>query len=306
VYHPSGLALISKGVDERGRAFALHGMAGNFGIALGPLVTALLLLFVDWQTATAVLVVPALIGVAIAATVDIDETAAVEEPVADGGDETDDDAGGGSKADAVTSLPEFVDGSKRLFAGSFVLVFGIVVMSGLYYRGVLTFMPELIGSFEAFDTVTALGKDWEPGRFVYAGLLTIGMAGQYTGGILTDRIRPSLGIAGAFGVLVVLAMLFLPAARAGVVPLLAIGALLGFFLFVVQPLYQATVAELTPPGTRGLSYGYTYLGVFGVGAAGGAIAGGILAYATADVLFWVLAAIALTASVLGLTLARTE
>jgi len=307
VYHPSGLALISKGVDERGRAFALHGMAGNLGIALGPLVTALLLLFVGWQTATAVLVVPALLGVVVAATVDIDETAAVEETAADGGDETgDDDATGGSKADAVTSLPEFVDGTKRLFAGTFVLVFGVVVMSGLYYRGVLTFMPELLAGFEAFDTVTALGKEWEPGRFVYAGLLTVGMAGQYTGGILTDRIRPSVGIAGAFGVLVVLALVFLPAARAGVVPLLIVGAVLGFFLFVVQPLYQATVAELTPPGTRGLSYGYTYLGVFGVGAAGGAVAGAILTFATADVLFWTLAAFAASASVLGLALVRTE
>jgi len=297
VYHPSGLALISKGVDQRGRAFALHGMAGNLGIALGPLLTALLLLFVGWNVATALLVIPALVGAALATRVDIDESAAVEDTVADGGD---------SKADSVTSLPEFVSGTRRLFTGSFVLVFGVVVMSGLYYRGVLTFLPELIGRFPGFEAVTVVGKEWEPGRFVYAGLLTIGMAGQYTGGVLTDRIRPSVGIAGAFGVLVVLAVAFLPAARAGVVPLLVVGALLGFFLFVVQPMYQATVAELTPPGTRGLSYGYTYLGVFGIGAAGGAIAGAILTYATTDALFLTLAVVAGVASVLGLALARTE
>jgi len=297
VYHPSGLALISKGVDQRGRAFALHGMAGNLGIALGPLLTALLLLFVGWNVATALLVIPALVGAALATRVDIDESAAVEDTVADGGD---------SKADSVTSLPEFVSGTRRLFTGSFVLVFGVVVMSGLYYRGVLTFLPELIGRFPGFEAVTVVGKEWEPGRFVYAGLLTIGMAGQYTGGVLTDRIRPSVGIAGAFGVLVVLAVAFLPAARAGVVPLLVVGALLGFFLFVVQPMYQAAVAELTPPGTRGLSYGYTYLGVFGIGAAGGAIAGAILTYATTDALFLTLAVVAGVASVLGLALARTE
>jgi MFS family permease len=297
VYHPSGLALISKGVERRGRAFALHGMAGNLGIAIGPLVTALLLLFVGWKVATAILVLPALLGVLLAARIDIDESAAVEEPVADGGD---------SKTDAVTSLPEFLSGTRTLFAGHFVLVFGVVVMSGLYYRGVLTFMPELLGRFPALDTVAMFGTEWEPGRFVYAGLLTIGMAGQYAGGILTDRIRPSLGIAAAFGILVALALVFLPAARAGVVPLLVVGALLGLFLFVVQPLYQATVAELTPPGTRGLSYGYTYLGVFGIGAAGGAIAGAVLAFATADALFLLLAGVAGVASVLGLALARTE
>jgi len=240
VYHPSGLSLISKGVDERGRGFALHGMAGNLGIALGPLVTALLLLVVDWETATAILVVPALVGAVLAARVDIDESAAVEEPVADGGD---------SKADSVSSVSEFVTGSRRLFAGSFVLVFGVVVMSGLYYRGVLTFLPELIGDLPGFEAVTLFGVEWEPGRFVYAGLLTVGMAGQYTGGVLTDRIEPAHGIAGAFGVLVVLALVFLPAAEFGVVPLLVVGVLLGFFLFVVQPLYQAPAAP-TPNTPR--------------------------------------------------------
>jgi MFS family permease len=247
VYHPSGLALISKGVDDRGSAFAYHGMAGNLGIALGPLVTALLLVVVgDWHVATAILVVPAIVGTALALRVDIDESAAVDEAATDGGD---------SKADAVTSWPEFARGTKRLFAGSFVLVFGVVVMSGLYYRGVLTFLPEILSRFPSFEPVTVAGRTWEPSRFAYAGLLMVGMAGQYTGGRLTERIDPPVGIAGAFGVLAVLALAFLPAAEAGLVPLVVVGVLLGFFLFTVQPLYQSAVADLTPPGTRGLSYG---------------------------------------------------
>lgn len=32
VYHPAGLALISKGVRERGRGLAYHGISGNLGI----------------------------------------------------------------------------------------------------------------------------------------------------------------------------------------------------------------------------------------------------------------------------------
>ena len=50
VYHPAALSLISTGVQQRGRGLAWHGIAGNVGIAGGPLVTALLLLVVDWQT----------------------------------------------------------------------------------------------------------------------------------------------------------------------------------------------------------------------------------------------------------------
>jgi MFS family permease len=95
---------------------------------------------------------------------------------------------------------------------------------------------------------------------------------------------------------------FLPAANAGIVPLLAVGAVLGAALFLVQPFYQATVAEYSPAGTRGLSYGFTYLGVFGVGALGGAIAGTILTYATPAVLFLTLAGFAAVASGIGLYL----
>jgi MFS family permease len=85
----------------------------------------------------------------------------------------------------------------------------------------------------------------------------------------------------------------------GLGPLVVVAALVGFFLFVVQPFYQATVAEYTPAGARGLSYGYTYLGVFGVGALGGAVAGGVLTYANETALFVVLAGFAGVAALLG-------
>jgi predicted MFS family arabinose efflux permease len=136
-------------------------------------------------------------------------------------------------------------------------------------------------------------------------LLLVGVVGQYVGGKLTDRFRVEYGIAGAFGVLAVLALLFVPVSGMGLVPLIALGTVLGIFLFLVQPMYQATVAEYTPPGSRGLSYGFTYLGVFGVGALGGGVAGVILAYANATALFLVLAGFAAIASSIGLYLLWT-
>jgi MFS family permease len=94
-------------------------------------------------------------------------------------------------------------------------------------------------------------------------------------------------------------VLFLPVANAGLLPFLLFGAVLGVALFVVQPFYQATVAEYTPAGTRGLSYGYTYLGVFGIGALGASVAGTALTYFSLPVLFGVLAVFGGTASLLG-------
>lgn len=291
VYHPSGLALISKGVSKRGSAFAYHGMAGNLGIALGPLATALLLLVLDWRVVAGILAVPALLASIAAARIEVDETAAV---ASDGGDAR---AGG-----SVTSLGEFLGDSRRLFTGAFVAVFAVVILSGLYYRGVLSFLPEILGDYAVFAPVDVAGREVQPSRYVYVGILMAGIVGQYVGGKLTDRIPVELGLAVGYGTLGILAVLFLPVAGLGLVPFLVLGALLGVALFVVQPFYQATVAEYTPPGTRGLSYGYTYLGVFGVGALGASVAGTALTYYTLPVLFGVLAAFGLVAGALGAAL----
>jgi MFS family permease len=306
VYHPAGLSLISKGVDDRGRGFAYHGMAGNLGIALGPLVTTLLLVALDWRTVVTILALPAGVAAVLAARIDVEEAAAVAADAveADGGTGADDDeAGGDARATgSVSSLEEFLADSRRLFAGAFLAVFGVVMLSGLYYRGVLTFLPEVLDGLELFGTVTVGGRDLRPARYVYSGLLMVGMAGQFVGGHLTDRFPTEWGIAAAFGALAGVTLLLLPAVGAGLVPLLAVLAALGFFLFTVQPMYQATVAEYTPAGSRGLSYGYTYLGVFGVGGLGAGLAGSVLTYASQAVLFGVLAAFAATAAVLGLVL----
>ena len=306
VYHPAGLTLISKGVTERGTGFAYHGVAGNLGIGLGPLVTATLLLVLDWTTVALVLAVPAAVAGLYALRAEFDETAGVEDVAADGGDSR---AGTG-----VDSVGEFRTASRQLFVGAFAIVFVVVIANGLFYRGVLTFLPNLLEALPGFEPIALSavvpgldgGRTLNPERYFYAGLLLVGVAGQYVGGKLTDRLPPEYGIAAVFGVLAVLALAFLPVAALGIAPLLVFGALFGITLFTAQPLYQAAVADHTPAGTRGLSYGYTYLGGFGVGALGGGLAGAILTYGDAGALFAALAGIALVASAFALLLIRRE
>ncbi len=293
VYHPSGLALISKGVIQRGRAFAFHGMAGNIGIALGPLLTAVLLVGLDWRMVSVLLAVPAAIAVGMALRLSMDEAAALEA-----------DEHTAATADKNIDARTLWTDTRRLFHLSFVAVFAIVMLSGLYYRGVLTFLPDLLDGFPALAPLSIGTFELTAGRYVYVGLLLVGIGGQYVGGRLTDRMPTERGITGAFVALGIIALLYLPAARAGLGPLVAMSAVLGFFLFVVQPLYQATVAEYSPADARGLSYGFTYLGVFGVGALGAAIAGAVLQYFSPAILFGVLAGFAGLAVLLGLYLMR--
>ncbi len=280
VYHPAGLSLISTGVEERGRGLAWHGIGGNVGIAAGPLATALLLIVLDWQVVAVLLGLPALGGAGLALRASFDERAAV-----DAGPEAASSSPAGSAPEGLRALGRR---SLSLFTASFLAVFGVAAASGLYYRGMLTFLPDLLTPLVTID----LPIEVATGRYVYAGLLTVGIAGQYVGGRLTDRFSTVHALAVAFAALGGIALLFLPVAHTGTAGLLIASAVLGFALFVIQPLYQASVAEYSPSEARGLSYGYTYLAVFGVGAAGAALAGTLLQYADPPTLFGTLAGVA--------------
>lgn len=296
VYHPAGLTLISNGVVDRGRGFAFHGMAGNAGIAGGPLVTALLLLAFDWQTVAVLLAVPALVAAAIGLRIEFDPTAAIDERDAETLD----------KSTGPESLSAFVDQSRTLFTAGFALVFVVVALNGLYYRGALTFLPDLLGDFLTaavgdvrlglFGPDSAVAEEFDLSSYLYAGLLTVGIGGQYLGGRLTERIEPDRGLIVMLSTLCVIALAFVPAARAGLGGLVVASVALGFTLFAMQPLTQATITKYSVPESRGLSFGYTYLAIFGIGALGAAITGTVLTYASVSVMFVVLAGIAATAA----------
>ncbi|MFB6281714.1 MAG: MFS transporter [Haloferacaceae archaeon] len=292
VYHPAGLALISRGARERGTTFAYHGVAGNVGVATGPLLGAVLLAVLEWRTVAAVLVLPAVLALVVAARLDFDETAGAVARDADGGRE------------GPRDLRGFLRDSRLLFTGGFVLVFLVGNLYGLYYRGAFTFLPEVLAGFALFDPVAVAGRTVEPSQYVYSGLLVLGGAGQYVGGRLVDRVRAEYALVGTFAALVVVAALFVPAADAGLVPLLAASGLLGFLVFMEAPINQEVISRHVPAGARGLSFGYTYLAVFGVGAAGAALAGIVLTRADAGALFLLLAGVAALALALGVALAR--
>ena len=318
VYHPAGLTLISKGAEERGAAFAYHGMAANVGIAGGPFLTALLLVIVEWRLAVVLLAIPAFIAGAVGLTVTFDETAAVDDDATAGEDESGkravdagkDDASDTATASDVDSLASFVTASRGLFTTGFLTVFVLVLFNGLYYRGMVTFLPEVLSDvldpLLAVDPAAAIGpvadspaaSEFDLSKYLYAGLLAVGVAGQYVGGKLTDAIEPERGLAGMLTLLVVIALLFVPAS--GSLPtLLAISVALGFALFGLQPLSQATIAKYSPPAYRGLSFGFTYLAIFGIGALGASLAGAALTYGSQTTLFVMLAGFEVIA--LGLT-----
>ncbi|SEW30725.1 MFS transporter [Natrinema salifodinae] len=287
VYHPAGLSLISRGAKQRGTVFAYHGVGGNVGTAFGPLLTALLLLFLDWRAVVALLTVPAIGVVALGSLIDFDEDAAAS--TTDGGT-------------APTSLESVVSDSKLLFSAGFLLTFIAIMIYGVYYRGLLTFLPDMIGDLPQFGTYAVLGQEAEPAQYVYTGILTIGIFGQYAGGRVTDHVRTEYAFFSTLLALGVLAFVFIPSVGRGLAPFLLVCVALGFFLYATAPIYQVVIAEYAAADVHGLSYGYAYLGMFGFGAGGAALAGSLLTYASETALLATLGALALVGAGIVLSL----
>ncbi|MFB6228061.1 MAG: hypothetical protein ABEH88_05685 [Halobacteriales archaeon] len=105
-------------------------------------------------------------------------------------------------------------------------------------------------------------------------------------------------------ILVMTALAFLPAANVGLWPLLIVSGSLGFFVFLQAPVNQELVSKHAPLDLRGLSFGWTYAGVFGIGAFGSAVAGEILSLWSVRILFVVLATFAVLGGALGVFLDR--
>ncbi|MDR5671838.1 MFS family permease [Halalkaliarchaeum sp. AArc-CO] len=303
VYHPAGLSLISKGVSSPGVAYGYHGIGGNLGIGLGPLVTVLLLLQFGWRTVALALAVPTVLVVTYGLAVDLDETAGIDhtKTVDDG------ETKGQLTVTAITT------NTRALFTVAFSLVFVVVLLSGLYYRAFLTFLPDLLSDLlgglvdiQLFSEGSQYAEEFDVSRYLYVAILMVGVVGQYLGGRLADRFDPVRALSTALGVLAVLAVLFVPAVAVGLLPFLAVALFLGIALFTIQPLQQATVASYSSQETRGLSFGYTFLAIFGVGALGAGLAGTVLTYADVGVLFVVLAVIAGSGSALAFAVRRID
>ncbi|MFQ5552553.1 MAG: MFS transporter [Thermoplasmata archaeon] len=255
-HHPSGTAMITREVRQQGRGFGYHGMGGSIGVALGPLVAALLLLSLEWRAVFALFALPAL-GVLVGMIFLAPSEQAVRKP---------------------TSLAEV----KSVFLTTgFLLVFMVYVFAGIAYLGALTFLPAYLDSL-GLPPLAVSGLDLTAGLYLFPAILALGAAGQVAGGYLADRPKVEVTLAGASVLVgVLLLLLALPAAGAVV----GVAFLFGFLLFALEPLQNVLVARQAPPNLRGLAYGLVFLSVFGIGALGAALGAYIASVADLALIF---------------------
>lgn len=281
LYHPPGTAMVSTVIERRGRAFALHGIAGNLGVSAAPAIATVIAVLVDWRAAYVAL---AALALAVATMVfrlapDREEARARARLAAEAVM-----ASGGAGPRHRRSVPP----TKRSWtARPLLLIFAATIGTGFIYRGVLTFLP---AHLEAHLGLSIFG--WSPDAVAGAMsslVLLMAVVGQIVGGSLSDRIPLERA---AVPIVLPLVPILLLVGGTGGIPLLIAAAGFGLVHFAQQPVFNGLVADYAPLGGAGRAFGISFFLTFGVGSFAASFAGFIAGRWGTGPTFMVLAAVA--------------
>ena len=232
LYHPAGTGLLSRAVAARGRALGINGIYGNVGIALSPLLTALLVEGLGWRAAFLAT------GAIILAATLIFSRVRISEP---------------GRASEIEAPASGAPSMTRRAVLVFVLLCAAATLGGFAYRGNTVAQPALFA-----ENISFMGYGLAASLAMFLGTL-----GQYAGGRLADRLDLRIGYlafqAASLPALVVVA-------SAPEWPLLVASSIYAFFALGMQPIENSLFAVLTPERWRSTAYGLKFVLTFGVGS----------------------------------------
>lgn len=247
IYHPAGMALLSRSVRQRGRALGLNGIFGNLGSATAPFLAGLLAYRFGWRTAYAVLGV---LGLACG-------LASLFAPI--------------EERHVMEADPAAASRRGRTHLGYFAILCAAMLFAGFSYRGVSIVLPAVFrdrSEFLAALLARVQGGDLGALRNLSGATLAsityaAGMLGQMVGGRVADRhdLRWAYLAFHAASLPFLLAAAF---AHEGW--LLAAACAYVFFALGMQPIENSLVAHFTPARWRSTSYGIKFILNFGVGS----------------------------------------
>ncbi len=250
LYHPSGISLVSKAFEKhRSKAMGIHGIGGNLGQAITPILTAFLaspevvpLVFfsaaglgLGWRTTYLLWAIP---GILVFAGI-IAFVRFTEEPVRE-----------------IPIKTMLKDMARIPFDNRNIAILLILTsFQGLYFNGLMYFLPTII-------------RDVKFAPLIVVGLLTglkegMGALGQAFGGWSGDRYsKRSLLIAFNLVSTLTLSWFFFAENTVGIV--LSV-ALMGVSVYAFQPIQNALIAENIPTDLRGRAYGLSFFTSYGIG-----------------------------------------
>ena len=247
LYHPAGLSAMAQGVRQRGMALGLHGVAGNLGQACAPAIAVGLAILVDWRLGFF-----ALAGLSAVLAIFLSRA---HLPV-HGESEV-------LSAEDVAEPPAEHEPHSRGLLAPLLVTYAAFVLGGIVYRGAITYLPKLMEEQVSEEFGAA---------FVTVALL-MGAVGQLVGGSISQRLR--LERMAPVIALMAIPPLILTSTLSGPM-LVVVASAFVFFYFANQPVFTGLIADYTPPGAIGRSYGVSFFAGFGLGSLGGVIAGALV------------------------------
>jgi predicted MFS family arabinose efflux permease len=229
----------------------LHGVAGNLGQAIWPLLLtgtpiSIAIVF-DWRAG--------FFSVAAVAAVMAFLLSRAHLPV-HGDSEV-------LSAEDVAEPPPEHETRPRDLMMPLLLTYAAFVLSGMVYRGFITYLPKHLEEM--------VSKDFG-GAFVTIALV-LGAIGQLIGGSISQRVR--LERMAPVTSLLAVPALVLTATVSGPA-LVVVSSAFVFFYFAAQPVFTGLIADYSPAGAVGRNYGFSFFAGFGLGSLGGVIAGALV------------------------------
>jgi MFS transporter, FSR family, fosmidomycin resistance protein len=276
LWHPAAISTLGQRFPARkGLALSFHGMGGNLGEALAPLLIGTLLVVYSWRTVVVVNLLPGVV-MAIAILLYLGAMNL--------------DAGSGRKPGAQRwTLAGYLADVKPMLADrALLLIAGSSFFRTAAQSALLTFLPLYLANTLGYSTAGV--------GFALFLLQAVAFLSAPLAGYASDRLSRKRVMSAA---LLMTALVIVLMAMAGRSPwAIVLIALLGFFMYATRPVIQAWSLEAAPAALGGTVVGI----MFGVQAMGSAIspwAGGLIADAyDLTATFYFLAGMIVAANVL--------
>ena len=279
VFHPADFAILNANVEQKrlGHAYSVHGIGGNLGYIIAPIVSFALGSTFGWRFALAAMGAVGMIALGVIAT---QRALLVSHRATD------------------LHLHTVKGSAALLLRAPILLCFAYFVIQTMAGLGLQTFLPTTLAT--GYDVPLLLATS------ALTAYLSGGLVGILAGGFLaaqTER-HDRVAATGIFS-----AAVLLIGVAAGTLPLplvLPLFATVGFALGVTGPSRDLIVKSATPKGAAGRVYGFVYSGLDLGGTVGPVVFGFMLDHALAHELFYAIAACLLLAIGTVVQLKRTS
>ena len=259
LWHPTAIPMLAQQYPQnKGLVLSMHGMGGNAGDALAPLVVGSLLTFLTWREVVVLNVIPGLLMSSIILL--FLGSVTLKKKAARGARE-------GAMNQAGQGLADYMTGLRQLFKNRSLIYLSVSsAFRAMTQNALLTFLPIFL-AYEMGYSPFLIGAC----MFL---LQAAGFAAAPVAGHLSDKMgrRQILVTSMAMTALVLVGMAF--AGRSTIFIFLI--AVLGFFLYAIRPVLQAWLLEATPKNMGGTSIGILFA-VQSLGSAISPLIGGFLA-----------------------------